>query len=120
MEAPNRSRTLFRLAQILFGLNAAIWLAFGMFSLNRLSATAVSTTLWIVALLMLGNAGAMLLCAWLLRRPGRVALGVTTAVLAANILLTFTDQVGFFDIATFLLDVVIAGVVFAAFRALRV
>ncbi len=68
---------------------------------------------------MLGNAAALLLCAWLLRRPGSLALPATTAVLAINILLTFTDQVGILDVATAVLDVVLLGIVLAAFRAAR-
>lgn len=113
------ARRLFRLARVLFVLNAVIWLAFGVISLNGLAASAGTPILWAVALLMLGNAAALLVCAWLLRRRGKLALLATTAVLAANILLTFTDQVGFLDIATAVLDVVLLGIVLAAFYAAR-
>jgi len=52
-----------RTAQALFFLNAAIWLAFGVWSLVRLGreGSGQSLTLWIVAILMFGNVGAMLL-----------------------------------------------------------
>lgn len=113
------ARRLFRLAQALFVLNAVIWLALGAVSLNRLAGSAGTLTLRVVATLMLGNAAALLLCAWLLRRPGSLVLPATTAVLAINILLTFTDQVGILDVATAVLDVVLLGIVLAAFRAAR-
>ncbi len=59
-----RARTLnpIKAAQVLFFLNAAIWLLFGVISLARMATSGsgrpIATV--VVAILMLGNAGAML------------------------------------------------------------
>ncbi|MGW8251700.1 MAG: hypothetical protein ACWGO1_13735 [Anaerolineales bacterium] len=96
-----------RLAQWLFYLNAVIWLVFGVTSLLRLSSTGSTAyiTLLVIAVLMLGNAAAMLLAGWGLGRRSRWLYFFAMAVLAVNILLTFTDQFGIFDLLTLLIDI---------------
>jgi hypothetical protein len=104
-----KPRTVF-FAQALFWLNAAIWLVFGLIGLMRLSNSGnPSITLWVVAILMFGNVGAMLIAGFWLGRQSRWAFFFALAVLAVNILLTFTDQVGFFDIITAILDLGLFG-----------
>ncbi len=92
-------------------LNAAIWLSFGTISLIRMKANTSlpDFVLLIIAVLMLGNAGAFLLSAWALRTRLRGAFWLTLTVLLVNIVLTFTDQFGWFDFATLLLDLIIFG-----------
>jgi lysylphosphatidylglycerol synthetase-like protein (DUF2156 family) len=100
-----------KITRTLFYLNATIWLAIGLLSLARLERGGV-TPMWVqgfIALLILANAGAMLLAGWGLGRRRRLTYLFALAVVLVNILLTFTDQVGFLDWITLALDVVILG-----------
>ena len=98
-------------AQWLFFLNAAIWFFFGITRILRLANgnNPPIITLWAITILMFGNVGAMVVTGLWLGRQSRWAFLLALAVLFINILLTFTDQVGFFDIVTALLDFVILG-----------
>jgi hypothetical protein len=93
-------------ARGLFFLNAAIWILFGVLSLTRPSSSLGPTARWIIAVLMLANAGAM---AWvgagLGKRRSFYYLGL--AVMAVNIILTVTDQVGVSDLITLVIDLAI-------------
>lgn len=101
-----------RLAQILLGLNAAIWLIFGSLSWQRLADKNPDQVipLGIIALLMFGNVGAMILAAFGLGKRRQAAYFFALAVLFINIVLTFTDQFGLFDLLTLLIDLIILAV----------
>ena len=104
-----------RAAQGLFWANAAVWLSLGVASIARILAQDPEQVLtaWAVAVLMFGNAAAMGLAAWAIARRGIWTL-FTLAVLMVNIVLTFTDQVGLLDWATFAIDLAILGCWMAA------
>ena len=106
-KATAKPRTVF-LAQTLFFLNGLIWLALGVVGLVRLAGNP-SVTLWLVAILMFGNVGAMLIAGLWLGQRSRWAFFFALVVLVVNILLTFTDQVGFWDILTVLIDLGLLG-----------
>lgn len=92
--------------RLLFYLNTAIWLVLAAVSLVRLArgtAAAQPVVLLIIAALMVGNAGAMLLAGWGLGRA-RIFFPLALLLLGINILLSFTDQVGFLDLSTLLID----------------
>ena len=102
-------------AQGLLLLNAAIWLVFGIVSVVRLAGNAgQGVTALVVAILIFGNAGAMALSGALLGRRRLLFYLFALAVLAVNIVLTFTDQVGAFDWITFALDLVLLGILLVA------
>jgi len=107
-----------RAAQALFFLNAAVWLAFGIVWLVDTSGrTSVQvTTAWIVGILMFGNVLAMLLCGIGLGTYRRLFYFLALAVLAANLVLTFTDQVGLFDWITAAVDLVLLALLVATRR----
>ena len=108
-KATAKPRTVF-LAQTLFFLNGLIWLALGVVGLVRLADSGnPSVTLWLVAILMFGNVGAMLIAGLWLGQRSRWAFFFALVVLVVNILLTFTDQVGFWDILTVLIDLGLLG-----------
>lgn len=88
-----------------------IWVAFGVASLLRAAQGASAPTVmdWMLAGLMVGNAGALTLVGWGIARGARWAWYAGVAWLAANILLTITDEFGFFDAATLLLDGILLG-----------
>ena len=99
------------MAQRLFFINATIWLIFGIAGILRLlnGSSTPTITLWVIAILMFGNVAAMLAAGLWLGRQSKWVFLFALAVLAVNILLTFTDQVGFFDLVTALLDFGILG-----------
>ena len=100
-----------RWAQGLFFLNAAIWLVFGVVSVVRIAGNGgQGATAVVVAVLMFGNAGAMALSGALLGKRRRLFYLFALAVLAVNIVLTFTDQVGALDWITFAIDLVLLGI----------
>jgi hypothetical protein len=118
VEKTTRAPNLIRAAQALFFLNAAIWLALGIWSLARMvngnpghAAAAV-----IIAILMFGNAAAMLLSGIGVGKRQRLFYYFAAVVLAVNIVLTVTDQFGLLDLITLLIDVALAGILIAIMR----
>jgi hypothetical protein len=95
-------------AQALFFIIGAIWLAFGAATLVKMgSSTNPTITLWIVVLLMFGNAGVLLLLSWGIGRQKKLFFYLGIIVLAANIFLTVTDEFGIFDLITLIIDLVL-------------
>ncbi len=106
------SDKLIQLGKWLFWLDAAVWLTFGIWSMVRIRNGGVGSpaTLWVIAILMLGNVAAFLWCSWAIQKqPGWYRFTII-AILAVNIILTFTDQFGIFDFLTLLLDVILLGI----------
>jgi len=93
-------------AQALFFLLAAIWLLIGILSLVRMAngATDQTITMWVVAVLVAANAGAMLIAGLGLRSRHKVFYYFALVLLVANIVLTVTDQFGLLDLVTLLMD----------------
>ena len=101
---PFKTPDAVRAAQVLFFLNAAIWVILGITSLLRVSRSPTSImTAIVIGILMFGNAGAMVVSGFGLGK-WRGFYYLALAVLLVNIVLTFTDQVGLLDILTFVLD----------------
>lgn len=98
---------IIKVTQGLLFLDAAIWLVFGLTSLFRLnnSGNASGATQLVLLILMAGNVVALSLSGWGIGRKYRLVYIFALVVMLVNILLTFTDQFGFFDLATLLLDV---------------
>jgi hypothetical protein len=94
-------------SQILFWLNAAIWLVFGGINLVRMTSSSETLTLVMVAILMFGNAVAMLLAGIGIGKRRSTYLFLAVLLLGVNILLTFTDQVGAFDLVTLATDTIL-------------
>ena len=118
---PARRPWTVRAAQGMFVLNAVIWFVLGGASLARVvsSGRAQTITLAVVALLVLANAVAMLVAGLLLAPRRRWAWLFGLALLAANIVLTFTDQFGLFDLLTLLIDVALLGLLIGTHRLYR-
>lgn len=109
MKHPFKNIDTVQAAQILFFLNALIWIALGIVGLLRLSQRGPISagTALIIAIMMFGNAGAMVVSGVGLGTKRRGFYFLALAVLLVNIVLTFTDQVGLLDILTFVLDLVL-------------
>lgn len=104
-------------AQGLFLLNAAIWFVLGVLSFARLGGNGSrGVTELVVAILMFGNSGAMALSGAVLGRRRLHFYLFALAVLAVNLVLTFTDQVGVLDWITLAIDLVLVGILVAARR----
>ncbi|MCB8976571.1 MAG: hypothetical protein H6657_04015 [Ardenticatenaceae bacterium] len=112
MKLPDTDR-LIQLIKWLFWLNAAVWLAFGIGSMVRIGAGAPGGTavLGLIAILMLMNVAAFLWCSWTVQKQASWYRFTIMAVLAVNILLTFTDQFGLLDFLTLLLDLILLALV---------
>ena len=73
-------------------------------------------TLWVIAILMLGNVAAFLWCSWAVQKQSRLYHVMIIAILGVNIFLTFTDEFGLMDLLTLLLDLVLLALVLSDFR----
>jgi len=108
-------------ARWLLLLNAAIWLVLGL--LTRVRPEGLSgldeAFYWIIVGMMAANAALFLSSAIAIGIRRRAAWTFVVAVLAINILFTFTDQVGFFDLATFAIDAVVLALLLVKFRWYR-
>jgi len=93
-------------AQILFFILAATWLLFGVLSLIRMvnGATDQTITMWVVAVLVVVNAGAMLVAGLGCGSGNRLFYYFALVLLVANLVLTVTDQFEIFDLITLLID----------------
>lgn len=81
--------------QILLYLIGTIWLIF--------SAVTIIKGGWIIGVLMIGNGVVLIGIGAGLNRFRKLFYWVGVIVVGVNILLTFTDQFGFFDFATLLI-----------------
>lgn len=120
MATSNISNSI-RTAQALFFLNTAIWLVFGLVSIYRVLSRVGEQTLtaWVIAIFMFGNAVAMFFSGFLVARRNRYGYYFALAVLIVNILLTFTDEFGIFDLVTLLIDLVLLVLLVAGRRVMR-
>jgi MFS family permease len=105
------------LAQVLFFLNAAVWLFFLILFLSDQVSPGDSISTWVIPILMVGNILAMLVCGIGLGKRKRRMYYLSLAVILVNIILTVTDQVGLFDYLTLLLDLVILTLLIASYKA---
>jgi len=90
-----------------FALIAVIWFILGVVYLIRLQGNSVipMMTALVIAVMMFGNAAVLLVCAWGVTTGKQWWYLLAIAVLAINILLTFTDQIGLMDLLTVLIDI---------------
>jgi hypothetical protein len=95
-----------RIAQGLFLLNAVIWLALGVIGLSHLE-DGKHLIFVVIAVMVLGNAFLMGAAAWWLEKRTIWGYVFALALLGINVVTTFTDQVGFWDYATVLVDFIL-------------
>ncbi|MGB3716967.1 MAG: hypothetical protein WA996_21305 [Candidatus Promineifilaceae bacterium] len=95
--------------QLLLLLNAAIWLFLAVWYLKPLfdDVGSFSNSSWIVSGLMFANALVMFFLAWSVAKKRRRFYYLALAVLAANIVLTVTDEFDLFDLIVLTLALVI-------------
>lgn len=101
------------IVQGLFALNAIIWTGLATKTVQRavyLDGYQWRELAFFMGVMMFGNAGAFLLSAWLLPKKRMPVVVFVLLILLVNILLTFTDQVGFWDWTTVLIDFALVGI----------
>lgn len=100
-----------RLVQVLFVLDAAIWLAFAVATYLRIlpGIPDQGAMTGVMAALMLGNAAALAVAGWGLGRQSLIFYFFAVAVLVVNIVLTVTDQMGLWDWLILALEAVMLG-----------
>jgi hypothetical protein len=100
----------------LYRLNGVIWISLGISTLFRGSSGPASAgTMLVIGVMMFGNAAAFLYLGWRIVHLKVFDLIAAALVLGVNILLTFTDQMGFLDWATLVMDLVLAGLLVVTF-----
>lgn len=110
MDSP-KNRRLVRLVQGLFVLIGVVWAVLGAVSLLNPPAGASANQPLLMALLMFGNAAALMFCAWAVgRQQGKLDYLILT-VLILNLSLTVTDQFGWLDALVLVLYVILLGMV---------
>ena len=97
-----------KIAQGLFYLIGVIWL--GLAGGTFYNAGGLSSGYWVVAVLMVGNGGVLIGLGAGLLRFRKLFFWMGLLVVGVNILLTFTDQFGFWDLLTLLIDIGLFGV----------
>jgi len=110
---------LLRATQALFYLNAAIWVLFATTTVIGMMAEspAQTATIAVLGALMFGNAAALLVVGLGLASRKRWPYVMALTIVAANILLTVTDQFGLPDLIILVLDVVLLGLLVADRRS---
>lgn len=91
----------------LFILIGLIWLVFSVVTIIRASGSSASMPIvffWILSLMMVGNGVLLIAASWGIWRRNKYFYWGGMALLLVNIFLTFTDQFGFFDLATLIID----------------
>jgi hypothetical protein len=103
------------IAKGLFFLNAAIWLVISLFTFLEtlhLYTGQADQKIMVVAILTLtlGNVAAMALSGFFIIKRNKWFYYFAVFVLVINMVLTFTDQFGFWDFATLVIDLILFGV----------
>lgn len=107
MPAHGATRGLYA-ARALLAANAVVWLVLAVMTVARpwVSRAAAEGAPPLLVLLMLGNAAALLGLSRRLRPESVKSLVVAAGWVTANLILSFTDQVGVMDVSVALLNAV--------------
>lgn len=103
----------------LFFITAIVLVVFGISSFTRVNTDPDMKMMYnIYAVLMFGDAIAMLICGLYINRQMKLIYWFAVVVLSLNIILTVFDQVGLIDVLFMLLNVVTLAVLFVLRREL--
>lgn len=102
-----KKESMIRLIQGLLLLNMVVWVALGGLTLHKQAAAAADAASFrqTIGLMMIGNALIFGALAFSYRKPH--FRNITVVWLMVNIVLTFPDQFGLYDVLTLMLDVLI-------------
>ena len=102
---------LLKTTQAVFYLNAMIWLVFSVLSFVRAYTTS-NDLHWMLSVLMLANAGFMFGFGYVIIKGHRWTFFLAILYVAVNVVLSITDQFGWFDFLIMLLNLVLLGLLF--------
>jgi hypothetical protein len=110
---PAQARALVWVTRGLFIVNAAIWCVFAILLMTKTTHLGLNAQVfsWIVAVLMVGNAGVMLFLSWGIGKRHRWLFYFALVFLAVNIVLSITDEVGAADLITMAIDIALFALV---------
>jgi len=102
-----KKENMMHLIQGLLLLNMIVWVALGGLTLHKQAAAAADAVSFqqTIGLMMIGNALIFGVLAFSYRKPH--FRNITVVWLMVNIVLTFSDQFGLYDVLTLMLDVLI-------------
>jgi len=97
-----------QLTRALFGVIGLTWLVFSaIIMLRAMPMPASGVANFVVGMMMTENGVVMLLVSWRLRKREKTVYIIGFAIIVMNIILTFMDEFGFYDMATLLVDMAI-------------
>ena len=103
--------TLLRTTQVTFFLNALVWLVFAAMSFS-LAFSGAGNGRFVLSALMLINASIFVGFGFLIRKGQPRVFFVGILYVAVNVVLSITDQFGWFDFFIMLLNLVLLGLLF--------
>jgi hypothetical protein len=119
MKRISKSINYLEIVRVGFFFNAVIWTILGVYSILRTAGKPdQSIMMLIIAILMFGNVGAFIFCGLTIGKKSRIFYLICFLVLAVNITLSITDEVGLLDLITMLVDSVILEFLFAGRKQL--
>jgi len=97
-------------------LLGVIWLVFGIWSITQTGGEGSSVPaaiFWIIAILMFVNALLLIWIGWGIGKGNYLYYYFGLLMLAGNIFLTFTDEFGFFDLMTLIINIALLALLIA-------
>jgi hypothetical protein len=119
MKTPVKSINYLKIVQGGFFINAVIWTILGVYSILRTAGEPdQSNMMLVIGILMFGNVGAFIFCGLTIGKKSRIFYLICILVLSVNITLSITDEFGWLDLITMLIDLVILGFLLAGRKQL--
>jgi sugar phosphate permease len=110
----NRISSTLNLTRIIFFVNAAVWLAFGIASLLTRALVDGSLARWVITVMMLINAVVMFWFGMKIVGGRNWIFLLAILYVALNVVLSITDQFGWIDALILLLNLCLLGLLFVA------
>jgi len=114
----DRAKNLLKLTRILLFVNAIVWLVFGGLSFSR-AFSGTSDLRFILSVLMVANAIAMIVLGVLLASGRAWVFFVAILYMALNVVLSITDQFGWVDALILLLNLIVLGFLFVTQQQMK-
>ena len=115
----NQIPTMLKMTQILFFVNAATWLVFGVLGFTQLR-TGSSNLRLIYSVLMVVNAAVLVWFGVMIVRAQAHIFFLAILYIALNAVLSITDQFGWIDALILLLNLCLLGLLFVTRQRLKV
>jgi len=113
-----KASSLLKTTQVTFFLNALVWLIFGALSFS-LAFKGAGNLRFVLSALMLINASIFVGFGFLIRKGQPWVFFLAILYVAVNVVLSITDQFGWFDFFIMLLNLVLLGLLFVTRQRLR-